>query len=102
MGLLFVVTQSGSLASQRKQFESIMGTTVQLVNEQTSCDQSIAESLSELKVNLLFLSICTSNFRNSIYVTQTKLIYSPLDVDISMQMCRGVENRNILVASDQI
>ncbi|CAL1534129.1 unnamed protein product [Lymnaea stagnalis] len=57
MGLLFVVANSGNLASQRKHFENTMGKTIQLVNEQTSCHQSIAESLSELKTNALELMV---------------------------------------------
>ncbi|CAG5116904.1 unnamed protein product [Candidula unifasciata] len=57
MGFLFVVTHSGALTHQRKYFESIMGKTVQLVNEQTSCHQSIAESLSELKANAVELMV---------------------------------------------
>ncbi|XP_059154540.1 mitogen-activated protein kinase kinase kinase 4-like isoform X2 [Physella acuta] len=57
MGLLFVVTNSGTLAQQRKTFENVMGKTIQLVNEQTSCHQSIAESLSELKTNALELMV---------------------------------------------
>ncbi|KAK0064372.1 mitogen-activated protein kinase kinase kinase 4 isoform X1 [Biomphalaria pfeifferi] len=57
MGLLFVVTKSSSLAAQRKTFESIMCKTIQLVNEQTSCHQSIAESFSELKTNAVDLMV---------------------------------------------
>ncbi|XP_061167485.1 mitogen-activated protein kinase kinase kinase 4-like [Saccostrea echinata] len=48
-GLLLVVIHSSQLSAQRKEFESLMGKTVQLVNEQTSCHQAIAESLTELK-----------------------------------------------------
>ncbi|XP_005109668.1 mitogen-activated protein kinase kinase kinase 4 isoform X2 [Aplysia californica] len=55
MGLLFVVTHSGTLANQRKYFQNSMGSCLQLVNEQTSCHQSIAESLSELKTNAIEL-----------------------------------------------
>ncbi|RUS75685.1 hypothetical protein EGW08_016551 [Elysia chlorotica] len=55
MGLLFVVTHSSTLGQQRKHFENSMGRTVQLVNEQTSCHQSIAEPLAELKTNAMEL-----------------------------------------------
>ena len=48
--LLLVVIHSSHLAGQRKEFETMMGSTVELVNEQTSCHQIIAESLVELKV----------------------------------------------------
>ncbi|CAG5120327.1 unnamed protein product, partial [Candidula unifasciata] len=57
MSLLFVVTHSGILAQQRKYFEALMGRKVRLVNEQTSCHQSIAESLSELKTNAVDLMV---------------------------------------------
>ncbi|XP_065927390.1 mitogen-activated protein kinase kinase kinase 4-like [Magallana gigas] len=40
-GLLLVVIHSSQLSAQRKEFESLMGKTVQLVNEQTSCHQAI-------------------------------------------------------------
>ena len=49
--LLFVVIHSSQLANLRRDFEAKMGDTVELVNEQTSCHQVIAESLIELKVN---------------------------------------------------
>jgi mitogen-activated protein kinase kinase kinase 4 len=48
--LLLVVIHSSQLGNQRKEFEALMGNTVELVNEQTSCHQVIAESLIELKV----------------------------------------------------
>uniref|UniRef100_K1QG98 Mitogen-activated protein kinase kinase kinase 4 n=1 Tax=Magallana gigas TaxID=29159 RepID=K1QG98_MAGGI len=55
-GLLLVVIHS-SLAAQRqeKEFESLTGKTVQLVNEQASCHQAIAESLTELKSSAMEL-----------------------------------------------
>uniref|UniRef100_A0A8W8JGJ8 Mitogen-activated protein kinase kinase kinase N-terminal domain-containing protein n=1 Tax=Magallana gigas TaxID=29159 RepID=A0A8W8JGJ8_MAGGI len=45
------------LSAQRpeKEFESLTGKTVQLVNEQTSCHQAIAESLTELKSSAMEL-----------------------------------------------
>ena len=46
-----VVTNSTQLCEQRRQFERQIGKLITLVNEQTSCHQAIAESLSELKVN---------------------------------------------------
>ncbi|XP_021362862.1 mitogen-activated protein kinase kinase kinase 4-like isoform X2 [Mizuhopecten yessoensis] len=48
-GLLLVVIHSSHLMTQRKEFEQLMGKSVALVNEQTSCHQAIAESLGELK-----------------------------------------------------
>ncbi|CAC5409888.1 MAP3K4 [Mytilus coruscus] len=48
-GLLLVVINAGHLTTQRKEFEGYAGKTVELVNEQTSCHQAIAESLAELK-----------------------------------------------------
>ena len=54
-GLLLVVINSSHLTTQRKDFERLMGRTLELVNEQTSCHQTIAESLTELKVNYLKL-----------------------------------------------
>ncbi|XP_065928516.1 mitogen-activated protein kinase kinase kinase 4-like [Magallana gigas] len=54
-GLLLVVIHSSQLSAQRKEFESLMGKTVQLVNEQTSCHQAIAESLTELKSSAMEL-----------------------------------------------
>ncbi|KAK3098006.1 hypothetical protein FSP39_015240 [Pinctada imbricata] len=54
-GLLLVVINSSHLTNQRKQFEIVMGKTVELVNEQTSCHQAIAESLTELKAAALDL-----------------------------------------------
>ncbi|KAL3881975.1 hypothetical protein ACJMK2_028357 [Sinanodonta woodiana] len=47
--LLLVVIHSSHLTAQRKEFENLMGNTVELVNEQTSCHEAIAESLLELK-----------------------------------------------------
>ncbi|XP_071112541.1 mitogen-activated protein kinase kinase kinase 4-like [Haliotis cracherodii] len=47
--LLLVVIHSSQLSSQRKEFNYKMGDTISLVNEQTSCHQSIAESLASLK-----------------------------------------------------
>jgi len=49
-GLLLVVINAGHLTTQRREFEGHAGKTVELVNEQTSCHQAIAESLAELKV----------------------------------------------------
>ena len=51
-GLLLVVIQSSQLYTQRKHFEQLVGPVVQLVHENTSCHQAIAESLQELKVSL--------------------------------------------------
>ena len=48
--LLLVVIHSSRLTIQRKDFTRMMGDTVNLINEQTSCHQSIAEALQELKV----------------------------------------------------
>jgi len=47
---MLVVTNSVELCEQRRLFEHQMGKVITLVNEQTSCHQGIAESLSELKV----------------------------------------------------
>ena len=47
---MLVVTNSTQLFEQRREFEHQMGTLVTLVNEQASCHQAIAESLTELKV----------------------------------------------------
>ena len=44
---------SSQLGNLRKEFESKMCETVELVNEQTSCHSVIAESLIEVKVSLL-------------------------------------------------
>lgn len=52
-GLLLVVIHSSQLGTQRRDFEQKMGLTVELVNEQTSCHQKIAEALEELKVGLI-------------------------------------------------
>uniref|UniRef100_K1R1Y1 Mitogen-activated protein kinase kinase kinase 4 n=1 Tax=Magallana gigas TaxID=29159 RepID=K1R1Y1_MAGGI len=49
------------ISAQRKEFESLMGKTVRLVNEQTSCHQAIAESLTELKVEGLLLVVIHSS-----------------------------------------
>lgn len=49
--LFLVVIHSTQLGTQRKEFERLIGSAVQLVSDQTSCHQAIAESLSELKVN---------------------------------------------------
>lgn len=64
-GLLLVVSNSAPLAEQRKKFERFMDYNVELVNEQTSCHQAIADSIVELKVSLVdifFLSSLMSNF----------------------------------------
>ncbi|XP_045197016.1 mitogen-activated protein kinase kinase kinase 4-like isoform X2 [Mercenaria mercenaria] len=53
--LLLVVIHSSQLGNQRKEFEQLMGNTVELVNEQTSCHQVIAESLIELKESAISL-----------------------------------------------
>ncbi|XP_060581220.1 mitogen-activated protein kinase kinase kinase 4-like isoform X3 [Ruditapes philippinarum] len=53
--LLLVVIHSSQLGNQRKEFEALMGNTVELVNEQTSCHQVIAESLIELKESAITL-----------------------------------------------
>ncbi|XP_062589464.1 uncharacterized protein LOC134251115, partial [Saccostrea cucullata] len=61
-GLLLVVIHSSQLSEQRKEFESLMGKTIQLVNEQTSCHQAIAESLTELKFKIdIVPRPCASN-----------------------------------------
>lgn len=57
--LLLVVIHSSHLANQRRDFETLMGNTVELVNEQTSCHQIIAESLVELKVGLRMYVLST-------------------------------------------
>jgi hypothetical protein len=49
-GLLLVVSSSVTLADHRRRFECQMGTAVELVNEQISCHQAIADSIVELKV----------------------------------------------------
>lgn len=48
--LLLIVTHSSQLVMRRQHFERSMGDVVSLLNEQTSCHQAIAESLTELKV----------------------------------------------------
>ncbi|KAL4233273.1 Mitogen-activated protein kinase kinase kinase 4 [Mactra antiquata] len=53
--LLLVVIHSSQLSNQRKDFEVLMGNTVELLNEQTSCHQVIAESLIELKESAISL-----------------------------------------------
>ncbi|ESO84956.1 hypothetical protein LOTGIDRAFT_168212 [Lottia gigantea] len=47
--LLVVVIHSSQLGDMRKEFDKKMGESVELVNEQTSCHQAIAESLAEIK-----------------------------------------------------
>ncbi|XP_052690714.1 uncharacterized protein LOC128168574 [Crassostrea angulata] len=49
-GLLLVAIHSSQLSAQGKEFESLMGKTMHLVNKQTSCHQAITESLTELKM----------------------------------------------------
>ncbi|XP_041352279.1 mitogen-activated protein kinase kinase kinase 4-like [Gigantopelta aegis] len=53
--LLLVVIHSSRLTIQRRDFTQMMGDTVNLINEQTSCHQSIAEALQELKTNAIDL-----------------------------------------------
>ena len=59
---------SSQLANLRKEFEAKMGDTVELVNEQTSCHQVIAESLIELKVSISII-IC-------MFIAPNKRVYS--------------------------
>ncbi|KAK6169248.1 hypothetical protein SNE40_020332 [Patella caerulea] len=47
--LFVVVIHSSQLGAMRKEFAIKMGESVDLVNEQTSCHQAIAESLAEIK-----------------------------------------------------
>ncbi|XP_013387498.1 mitogen-activated protein kinase kinase kinase 4-like [Lingula anatina] len=54
-GLLLVVINSSQLPAQRKSFKRSMGSAVELVNEQTSCHQAIAESLIDLKTTAMYL-----------------------------------------------
>ncbi|XP_052808624.1 mitogen-activated protein kinase kinase kinase 4-like isoform X2 [Mya arenaria] len=53
--LLLVVIHSSQLSTQRREFENLMGSTVELVNEQTSCHQIIVESLYDLKESAISL-----------------------------------------------
>eukprot|EP00105_Crassostrea_gigas_P034139 XP_019918287.1 PREDICTED: uncharacterized protein LOC109617239 [Crassostrea gigas] len=50
-GLLLVGIHSSQLSVQGKEFESLMGKMMHLVNKQTSCHQAITESLTELKAS---------------------------------------------------
>ena len=52
-GLLLVMIHSHQLVELRRDFQRRLAPCVALKNEQTSCHQAIAESLSELKVRLL-------------------------------------------------
>ena len=50
-GLFLVISNSSPLAEQRKKFECLMGSAIELRNEQTSCHEAIADSIVELKVS---------------------------------------------------
>lgn len=51
-GLLLVVNHSSQLGLQRKAFQTALGDAVRVTKEFTSCNQSIADSLMDLKVSI--------------------------------------------------
>ncbi|XP_023240312.1 mitogen-activated protein kinase kinase kinase 4-like [Centruroides sculpturatus] len=54
-GLLLVVNHSSQLMNQCCKFQKVMGNTLQIEKQQTSCNHAIAEALNALKVEALHL-----------------------------------------------
>lgn len=80
-GLLLVVDRSSELAARRREFESCVPDRVELVDEQTSCHQAVAEALEELKCTALDLS-------DAIYTTVSLVLDKLFSLDLSsMEDC---------------
>ncbi|XP_063954186.1 mitogen-activated protein kinase kinase kinase 4-like [Lytechinus pictus] len=77
--ILLVVNHSSQLTMQRKAFQRAMGSTVTLINEQTSSHNTIAEALEELKDNALIL--CHKLVEAICQVEENLILDSMVDVE---------------------